>query len=120
MDDADDDDGATYSWIDVEVGGFGGKASEFVYNQPFRGFEPDSLLTLDESPNDWYGSFQRAVVTGLREGKRKRALPANHGADPPLEPDPAAARWADSLPGRITGACKPPGFCTVSSRANTG
>ena len=54
----------------MQMGGFGGKSSEFVYYQPYSGFEPDRLLTLDESPNDWYGSFQRAVVTGLRAGKR--------------------------------------------------
>ena len=80
-----------YTWIDVEMGSFGAKSSEFVFNQMYKGFGPEAILTLDASPNDWYASFQRAVVAGLREGKRNALFQRITGAGPAwLEPDPLA------------------------------
>lgn len=77
--------------LDLEISGRGGQQTEFAFNQPFRGFEPGGLLTIDASPNDWHGSFQRAVVTGLREGKRNALFERITGRAPEqLEPDPAA------------------------------
>jgi hypothetical protein len=83
--------GNPYTWIDVDMGSFGAKSTEFVFNQMYKGFESGALLTLDESPNDWYGSLQRGVVTGLREGKRNALFQriTEYGPEQ-LEPDPAA------------------------------
>ncbi|MCA9860543.1 MAG: PD-(D/E)XK nuclease family protein, partial [Thermomicrobiales bacterium] len=77
-------------FIDVELSGFGGGQSEFAFSHVFRGFEPDGLLTLDSSPDDWYGSFQRNVVDGLRKGKRNALFDRIAGNGPvSLESDPA-------------------------------
>jgi len=85
------DDKGPYSWLDIEIGGFFSKSAEFVFYQPFVGFEPDGLLTIDDSPNDWYGSFERAVVTGLRAGKRNALFDRITDRGPAtLYPDPVA------------------------------
>ncbi len=82
----------SFAFVDIEIGSFGSKPPEFIFYQPFNGFEPDGLLTLDESPTDWYGSFERAVVTGLREGKRNALFERITGSGPEkLAPDPAAS-----------------------------
>jgi hypothetical protein len=86
-----DEDGTPFHWIDVELSSFGTKTTEFVFSQMYKGFEPGGLLTVDESPNDWYGSFQRAVVSGLREGKQNALFQRISVAGPErIERDPAA------------------------------
>ncbi len=85
-----------------EIGGFGTKNTEFAFNQPFRGFEPGASLTIDSSPTDWYGSFQRNVVTGLRAGKRNALFERLTGHGPTsLEPHASAiegqARFMEGL-----------------------
>ena len=86
---ADDGRWRTYTYIDVEIGSFGSEDHRVHLQSAVRGFEPGGLLTLDASPTDWYGSFQRAVVTGLREGKRNALFERITGHGPEtLEPDP--------------------------------
>jgi hypothetical protein len=80
--------GEVEAFIDVEVTAFGGKQTEFVFNQPFRGFEPGALHTIDPSPTDRYGSFQRTVVQGLKEGQRNALFDRLTGEEPAsLDPD---------------------------------
>ncbi|TXG81473.1 MAG: DNA helicase, partial [Thermomicrobiales bacterium] len=95
-------DGTFHHYLDVTVGGFGTKNSEFAFNQPFRGFEPNGRLTIDASPNDWYSSFQRNVVSGLRAGKRNALFDLLTERGPATrEPDAAAvdgqARFMEGL-----------------------
>jgi len=84
-------DGNTSGFIDIRIEQTGGRGNEFIFNQTFRGFEPDSVLIVDESPNNPSGQTQRTVVAGLRAGKRN-ALFQRLGRQGPerLAPNPAA------------------------------
>jgi hypothetical protein len=88
----DRDGDGPFTWLDIEIGSFGSKPPEFIFYQPFNGFEPDGLLTIDKSPTDWYGSFERAVVTGLRAGARNALFDRITGQVTGVrEPHPEAA-----------------------------
>lgn len=95
-------DGTAGYAIDIEIRDVGGKHNEFAFAQPFRGFEPGGLATIDESPNDWYGSFRRNVVDGLRAGKPHALFDRIAGRGPaalPVDDRAAAAqeRFRDGL-----------------------
>lgn len=86
-----DETGRQFTYFDVDLGARGGKASEFVFYQPYTGFEPDGLLTLDASSNNPYSASQRTVVTGLRAGKPNALFQRITGYGPErLQPDPIA------------------------------
>ncbi len=84
-------DGSRSGFIDIRIEQTGGRGNEFIFSQTFRGFEPDSVLIVDESPNNPSGQTQRTVVEGLRAGKHN-ALFQRLGRQGPerLAPDPAA------------------------------
>ncbi len=87
----DEPNGIKYGFIDIRIEQTGGRGNEFIFSQTFRGFEPDSVLIVDESPNNPSGQTQRTVVEGLRAGKRN-ALFQRLGRQGPerLDPHPAA------------------------------